>query len=90
MLRLFDERLKIAARTERGAGVAVEPAETFSRRFTRVTMSNIPNSAMPHAYADEEDGRGEHLSEEAETAISTGLMIAGAALAGYLLMKLLR
>ena len=53
-------------------------------------MSNIPNSAMPHAYADEEDERDEQLSEEAETAISTGLMIAGAALAGYLLLKLLR
>ena len=53
-------------------------------------MSNIPNSAMPHAYADEEDDRDQQRAEDAELALSTGLMIAGAALAGYLLLKLLR
>jgi hypothetical protein len=53
-------------------------------------MSNIPNSAMPHAYADEDEDRDKQQSDEAETAISTGLMLAGAALAGYLLLKLLR
>ena len=53
-------------------------------------MSNIPNSAMPHAYVDEDEDRDKQQSDEAETAISTGLMLAGAALAGYLLLKLLR
>jgi hypothetical protein len=53
-------------------------------------MSNIPNSAMPHAYADDEDDRDKRPAEEAETGLSTGLMIAGAALGGYLLLKLLR
>lgn len=53
-------------------------------------MSNIPNSAMPHAYADEEDDRDKERADNAETTLSTGLMIAGAALAGYLLLKLFR
>lgn len=53
-------------------------------------MSTIPNSAMPHAYADEENDRDQTRADEAETALSTGLLIAGAALAGYLLLKILR
>ena len=49
-------------------------------------MSSIPNSAMPHTYAhdDEDDGSRKHEG------LSTGLLVAGAAVAAYLVYKALR
>lgn len=57
-------------------------------------MSAIPSSAMPHTFAHEgEDLRDPHGGEveEAETrGPPTGLLLAGAALVGYLLFRALR
>ena len=49
-------------------------------------MSTIPNSAMPHAYAHDEDDDGKR---EAGSGPSAGLLIGGA-IAAYLLYKVLR
>lgn len=58
-------------------------------------MSNIPNSAMPHAYAEEgqdlRDPHGGHVEEEGtHEALPMGLLLAGAAVAGFLLYRALR
>ena len=49
-------------------------------------MSTIPSSAMPHAYAHDED---EDDKREGGSAPSAGLLIGGA-IAAYLLYKVLR
>jgi hypothetical protein len=46
-------------------------------------MSSIPSSAMPHAYA-------EPAREERESRPPKGLLVAGAAVAAYLLYKVVR
>ena len=58
-------------------------------------MSNIPAAAMPHAYAEEgvdlRDPHGGHVEEETEgPGLSTGVLLAGAAVAGYLLYRIIR
>jgi len=58
-------------------------------------MSNIPAAAMPHAYAEEgvdlRDPHGGQVEEDADDSdLSTGLLIAGAAVAGFLLYRLIR
>lgn len=46
-------------------------------------MSSIPSSAMPHAYA-------EPPGKEGESGPSKGLLVAGAAVAAYLLYRVVR
>ena len=58
-------------------------------------MSTIPASAMPHAYAEEgvdlRDPHGGHVEEESDDAgLSTGLLIAGGAVLGYMLYRIIR
>ena len=58
-------------------------------------MSAIPSSAMPHTFADEDvdlrDPHGGHLDDGADApALPTGLLIAGAAVLGYALYRLIR
>ena len=58
-------------------------------------MSTIPASAMPHAYAEEgvdlRDPHAGHAEEASEDAgPPTGLLIAGGAVLGYLLYRLIR
>jgi hypothetical protein len=50
-------------------------------------MSTIPSSAMPHAYAHDED---EQTESQEKSGPSTGLLVGGAAVAAYLLYKVLR
>lgn len=52
-------------------------------------MSTIPNSAMPHAYANDDEDR-ETDGETTRSEMPTGLLVAGAAVAGYLLYRLVR
>ncbi len=49
-------------------------------------MSTIPNSAMPHAYAHDEEDEDR---SETRAGPSTGLLIGGA-VAAYLLYRILR
>jgi hypothetical protein len=46
-------------------------------------MSSIPSSAMPHAYAEPARDQGEFHAPR-------GLLVAGAAVAAYLLYKVVR
>ena len=50
-------------------------------------MSNIPNSAMPHAYAHDDEEQDD--KREVGSGPSAGLLIGGA-IAAYLLYKVLR
>ena len=49
-------------------------------------MSNIPSSAMPHAYAHDDD---ENKRGQERTGPSAGMLIGGA-VAAYLLFRILR
>lgn len=52
-------------------------------------MSNIPSSAMPHAYAHEDDEQEAERGEAQSAMPSAGVLIGGA-IAAYLLYKVLR
>ncbi|WP_168194206.1 hypothetical protein [Altererythrobacter sp. TH136] len=53
-------------------------------------MSAIPSSAMPHAFVQEDDDPSATERVENQGTPSRGLLIGGAAVAAYLLYKVLR
>ena len=53
-------------------------------------MSNIPSSAMPHAYAHDDDESSRNKGQDGEASgPSTGMLIGGA-VAAYVLYRILR
>lgn len=52
-------------------------------------MSTIPNSAMPHAYAHDDEEQDAGRGEVQAAIPSTGMLIGGA-IAAYLLYRVLR